>query len=50
MSQEEYKKEELNLRHMFLLLDRKRKVAFKFFFQKSAALHLKHMFIFIELT
>ncbi|NXL24996.1 STAT1 protein, partial [Setophaga kirtlandii] len=29
MSQEEYKKEELNLRHMFLLLDRKRKEVVK---------------------
>lgn len=47
MSQEEYKKEQLNLQHMFLSLDRKRKVVF---FQKSAALHLKHMCIFIELT
>lgn len=32
MSQEEYKKEQLNLQHMFLSLDNKRKVVFKFSF------------------
>lgn len=50
MSQEEYKKEQMNLKKMFLLLDIKRKVVHEFSFQKATALDFECMFVFIRLT
>lgn len=47
-SQEEYKKEQMNLKKMFLSLDLKRKVSTLIFSLKATTLHFECMFVYIR--